>query len=36
MTLGAILTMVITMLIVTVFAGYFFWKVLKTPNRPDE
>ena len=36
MTIVAILMMVITMAIVTGFSVYFFWKVLKTPNKSEE
>lgn len=31
----ALFLMVATMLIVTVATGYFFWKVLKTPPKPE-
>ena len=36
MTVGALLMMIITMGIVTAFAGYFFWKVLKTPPKSEQ
>jgi len=36
MTAAAIITMILTMGIVTAFSVYFFWKVLKTPNRTEE
>lgn len=35
MNTAAIITMVTTMGIVTVFCGYFFVKILRTPNRSD-
>jgi hypothetical protein len=35
MSTGAILTMVITMVIVTGFAGFFFLRVLKPPKRTE-
>ena len=33
MTIGAILMMVLTMTVITGIAGYYFWKVLITPNK---
>lgn len=30
-----LLMMAITQIIVTVLTGYFFWKVLKTPPKPE-
>ena len=35
MTTGAIITMVLTMLTVTLFAAYFFRKILVTPRKSD-
>lgn len=35
MTTEAVITMVVTMSIVTLFAGYFFRKVLITPRKSD-
>ena len=35
MTTAGLLMMIITMGIVSAFTGYFFWKVLKTPAKPD-
>lgn len=36
MTMGAIITMVLTMGIVTAFTTYFFVKVLKTPTKSGQ
>lgn len=35
MTTAALVMMISTMGIVTAFSVYFFWKVLKTPTKPD-
>jgi len=36
MSSSAIITMVLTQLFVTAVTGYFFYKVLKTPNKKEE
>ncbi len=36
MTAAAIITMILTMAIVTAFSAYYFWKVLRTPNKSEE
>jgi hypothetical protein len=33
MTTGAVLMMILTMGIVSAFTLYFFWKVLRTPQK---
>ncbi len=35
MNTSALLIMLITVTFVTGFTGYFFWKVLKIPPRPE-
>lgn len=36
MTTSALITMLLVQLTVTGITGYFFWKVLKTPPKPDD
>ncbi len=36
MSTSAILTMVLTQVFVTGVTGYFFYKVLKSPNKEEE
>ena len=36
MTAAAWIMMITTMGTVTAFAGYFFWKVLKTPPKSEQ
>lgn len=35
MTTSALITMVLVQVTVTVVTAYFFWKVLKTPPKPE-
>jgi hypothetical protein len=35
MSIAALITMLLVQGLVTLVAGYFFWKVLKTPPRPE-
>lgn len=35
MNTSALILMVVTQVTVTAFTVYFFWKVLKTPPRPE-
>jgi hypothetical protein len=35
MTTSALVLMLTTMVTVTLFTGYFFWKVVRTPPKPD-
>lgn len=35
MNTSALILMVVTQVSVTAFTVYFFWKVLKTPPRPE-
>lgn len=35
MNISAIILMVVIMTIVTIATGYFFWKVLRTPAKPE-
>jgi hypothetical protein len=35
MTTSALITMVLVQATVTVITAYFFWKVLKTPPKPE-
>jgi hypothetical protein len=35
MSTSALITMVVTEVAITVITGYFFWKVLKTPPKPE-
>jgi len=36
MSTSAITTMILTQLFVTAVTGYFFYKVLKTPNKNED
>ncbi len=36
MSNGALITMILTQLFVTAVTGYFFYKVLKTPNKEED
>ena len=36
MSTGAITMMLITEIFITVITVYFFWKVLKTPSKPEQ
>lgn len=36
MSTGALLMMITVQLTVVAFTAYFFWKVLKTPPKPEE
>jgi hypothetical protein len=36
MNTSALLTMLITEAVITLVTIYFFWKVLKTPPKPEE
>ena len=36
MSTSAIITMILTQLFVTAVTGYFFYKVLKTPNKKED
>lgn len=31
----AMILMIVTMILVTIVTGYFFWKVLATPPKPE-
>jgi len=35
MSTAALITMLVVQGLVTIISGYFFWKVLKTPPRPE-
>jgi len=35
MSTGAMIMMLITEIFITVITVYFFWKVLKTPSKPE-
>jgi hypothetical protein len=35
MSTAALITMLMVKGLVTIISGYFFWKVLKTPPRPE-
>lgn len=35
MNTTALFLMIVTMLIVSLATGYFFWKVLRTPPQPE-
>jgi hypothetical protein len=35
MSTSALITMVVTEVAITVITVYFFWKVLKTPPKPE-
>lgn len=36
MSTSAIITMLLVQVSVTIITGYFFWKVLKSPPKPEE
>ena len=36
MTTGAMTMMLVTEIFITVITAYFFWKVLKTPQKPEQ
>ena len=36
MSNSALITMILTQLFVTAVTGYFFYKVLKTPNKKED
>lgn len=35
MTTSALITMILVQVTVSCITGYFFWKVLKTPPKPE-
>lgn len=36
MTTAGLITMVLVQVTVTLVTGYFFWKVLRVPPKPDD